>query len=131
MAKTLTIEEAKDALQSTWELLDRIEKSLGMALGKTREPTGPHVSPPTPPTPTAQNASSPPTSPAPKGFNDKMLKIIGSSPMPMMPKQVVDQYQSLNWPAPGGDLYKRVMSAIFYLKGKGKLVRKETGYSLP
>ncbi|MFY9925872.1 MAG: hypothetical protein WAK51_15440 [Opitutaceae bacterium] len=123
MTQITTIAQARQALTEIEGLLEHLENSLGSALGPIKVRSDPRVELSSP-------VSRPSQIQAPKSFNERILTIIRDSGGSMMPKDVVSKYQSLNWPLPKGDTYKRIMNAIFYLKGKGKLVRTETGYAI-
>jgi hypothetical protein len=123
MTQITTIAQARQALSEIEVLLEHLENSLGSALGPIKvrqEPRSEPFSPPIRPT----------TIQAPKAFIDRIITIIRDSGGSMMPKDVLQKYQTLSWPPPNGDPYKRTMNAIFYLKGKGKLIRTETGYAV-
>ena len=69
---------------------------------------------------------------APESWRDRVLMILKRANRPLKQKEVVQMYETLNWPKNYADnLYATISSAMAYLNRTGKLVKTEEGYKLP
>ncbi len=69
---------------------------------------------------------------APETMPERVLAILKEAPDPMTPKQMVDRYTALGWPAPkSGKLYSALLASAYYLRKKKGILKSDRGkYSI-